>query len=350
MKYSNLRAFEKHLEGAAPNHFVDIYMILAKEEFERKTALDGLIKAVLKQEAMLDLCLQTFDAERHSISAVFDELETLAFFAKKRVVVIQNVDQLDKASMGKFEAYFAAPNRAVCLVLIAPAVNRATNFYKKAEKVGVLLDIAEEKPWEREKSLADWLQNCTKTLGKQISQQTCQLLLRQLGHDQTLLHQELQKLVCYAGERSAISEKDVTDICGSVNTENAWQLGEAIFRRDAPTALRISKALLADGVAVIALLRQVRSQFQTEYQICSILTQGGTSADIAQEFPYMKGQVLERHVHQARNYGMSSFKEGLLKIDETELQAKNSSADPDFLVELLMIKLTVGMELKKPST
>lgn len=340
MKYNSLRAFEKHLESATPSHFADIYMILAKEAFERKTALDALTKGVLKQEPSPDLCLHLFDAEKHTIDDALAELETLAFFAKKRLIAIQNVDKFDKASATKLETYFAAPNRTVCLALIAPTVNRTTNLYKKAEKAGVILDIPEEKPWEREKSLAEWLRSTAIGIGKQIEHSTCQLLLKQLGTDQSLLHQELLKLACYVGERPIIAERDVAAICGNVNSENAWQLGEAIFRRDPPTALRISKALLADNTPLILLLRQIRSQFQTEFQVCSILSQGGGHAEITQQFPYMRGQILERHIQQARSYGMGNFKKGLLKIDETELQAKNSATDPDFLVEMLIIKLT----------
>ncbi|MBA3815435.1 MAG: DNA polymerase III subunit delta [Parachlamydiaceae bacterium] len=340
MKYNNLRAFEKHLEGAAPQHFSDIYMILAKEDYERKSALDLLIKIVLKKEVSPDLCLQIFDAEKHTVDNVLSELEMLAFFAKKRLIVVHNADKFEKASALKMESYFNVPNRSACLVLIAPSVNRATNFYKKAEKVGIILDIAEEKPWEREKSLADWLGTAALAEGKQIEQSTCRALVKQLGTDQCLLQQELLKLVCYVGQRASITEKDVSTICGSVNSENAWQLGEAIFRRDVATALRISKALLNDGVALIALLRQIRSQFQTEFNICSILMQGGSGDEISREYPYMKGQILERHIQNARSYGMLSLKEGLLKVDQTELQAKNSSVDPDFLAEMLVIKLT----------
>lgn len=338
MKYNNLRAFEKHLEGAAPQHFSDIYMILAKEEFERKAALDFLIKIVLKKEKSPDLCLQVFDADKHSVDVILSELEMLAFFAKKRLIIVQNADQFDKAATIKIEAYFAAPNRAACLVLVAPAINRATTFYKNAEKTGIILDIAEEKPWEKEKSLADWLRGAATSEGKQIDPNTCRLMVKQLGTDQSLLQQELLKLVCFVGQRNSINEGDVAAICGSVNSENGWQLGEAIFRRD-PAALRISKALLNDGVAVIALLRQIRSQFQTELNICSILMQGGGSEEITREYSYMKGQILERHIQNARSYGMAALKEGILKIDHTEFQAKNSSVDPEFLTEVLIIKL-----------
>ncbi len=341
MKYSNLGAFEKHLEGAAPNHLAEVYLILAKEAFVRKQAVDRLVGLALKGEASPDLCLQTFDGERHDVQPILQELEALSFFVKRKLVVVHNADAFNKDATAKFEAYFAAPNRTTCLVLVSATINRATNFYKKAEKVGVVLDIAEDKPWEREKIVAEWLRAETLRLGKQMTASTCQLLVKQLGADQALLQTELQKLACYVGERPLIDERDVAALCGSINQDNGWQLGEAIFNNAATSALRISKALLNDGTAVIALLRQIRSQFQTEYQVCTLMAQGGTAADVTQEFPYMKGAILDRHLRQAQTYGMSRFRKGLLAIDEAELQAKNSAIDPDFLTEMLIIKLTM---------
>lgn len=340
MKYSNLVAFEKHLESAAPNHFADIYCILAKEPFVRKQATDRLSALMLKNEPSPELSLHVFDGEKHNVENVLGELEMMSFFSKKRVVIVQNVDAYDKASTLKLEAYCSSPNRTACFVASAASLNRATTFYKKLEKVGIVLDIAEEKPWEREKTIADWLHQEAAKEGKQLGPQVSQMLVKQLGTDQMLLSSELQKLICYVGERKTIVESDITAISPAVNLENGWQLGEAIFRRDAASALRISKGLLLEGTVLIALLRQIRSQFQTEFQVCSILTQGGTVADVSQEFPYMKGMILERHVRQSQTYGMQRFKQGLLAIDEAEIQAKNSAIDPEFLAERLIIKLT----------
>lgn len=341
MKYDNLRAFEKHLEGAAALNFADVYLILAKEPFERKAAVDRVIKGVLKGEPSPDLCLHLFDGERDGAQGVLGELETLTFFVKKRVIVVQNFNECDKATIAKLEAYLATPNRSVCLVLAAPAFNKVTNFYKKAEKLGVVLEVAEEKPWDKEKSIAEWTIRTAGALGKQLDQQTAREMVQQLGTDQTLLSNELQKLVCYVGERRAITRQDLSAVCSHINRDTGWQLGEAIFRRDAAAALRIGKNLLAEGAALIAMLRQVRSQFQTELQICLILEHGGSPADVVREFPFMRGSLLEKYVQQARSYGARRLKQGLLKLDDAELAAKSSSADPDFLLELLLIKLTV---------
>jgi DNA polymerase-3 subunit delta len=165
-------------------------------------------------------------------------------------------------------------------------------------------------------------------------------LIKQIGTDPALLYQELEKLICYTDGRKEITSQDIHAICSTVNIETIWQLGDAIFRRDPGTALRISKGLLDDGTAFLGLLRQIRSQFETKFQIASLLANGGSPGDVTHFFPYMKGSILDQHVQAAKNYGLQKLKEGLLKIDEMEIKAKNSLADPDILNEILMTRLT----------
>ena len=91
---------------------------------------------------------------------------------------------------------------------------------------------------------------------------------------------------------------------------------------------------------LLSLLRQIRSQFQTDYQISCILAEGGGASEIAQNYPYMRGTILDKHIQTAKSYGKHKFKEGILALDETELKIKNSAADDNFLNELLILKLT----------
>jgi DNA polymerase III subunit delta len=339
VKFSNFRAFEKHVEDAAPNHFSNIYLILSKESFERKMAVDTLTKRLLVSENA-HLSFQSFEGEKLDVDALLQELNAMNFFAATQVFLINQADKLVKSSLQALEGYFASPNPAIYLILSAASINHATNFYKKAEKVGVVLEFPEEKPWEKEKTLREWIATKVAQEGKQIVPAAANALLKQIGFDQALLVQEIEKLYCYIGERKEITLEDVGEISCLVNTENIWQLGEAIFRGQVADALRIMKNLLDDGSAFLGLLRQIRSQFQTSYQICSILAAGGSGLEVTQHYPYMKGQILERNMQLAQSYGMSRFKAGMLTIDEMELKAKNSPSGDALLAELLIIKLT----------
>ena len=342
MKYSNLRAFEKHLEGSAsPRTYAPVYMILAKEGFERKIGSDRLIASLLQGEATPEFCTKVFDGgDNIVLSQLMDELQALSFFSSRKVILINQAEKLLKPVTEALTEYYANPNPSTYLVISASAINHATNFYKKAEKIGVVLDIAEEKAWEKEKSLKEWIATHVVSKGIKIDLQVCEGLLKQVGIDQTLLFNELEKLFCYIGDRREIRMEDVKAICTKNNVENSWQLGEAIFRRDVSSAIKISKALLADGTPFLVFLRQIRSQFQTDYQVCCTLNNGGTSQDIAKMFPYMKGFILDRHMQMAKGYGLAAFKKGMLKIDEMELLSKSNVQDFELLAELLIIKLT----------
>lgn len=339
MKYTNRRAFEKHLEGASPHHFADLYLIVSKDSAERREAVDLLSGFLLNGQQHSDFSLKSFDAERLSSDNLVSELQWLSLLSDKRVILINQGEKLSKPLMGVLEEYFACPNRSVSLIISAASVNSNTNFYKKAEKCGVILDIPEEKSWEKEKTQKEWVINRAAKAGKKIDPQTAASLLKQVGSEQAVVQSEFEKLLCYIGDRSEITSSDVGAICTKVNSENGWQLGESIFRRDPKGALRIARALNEEGVPFLTLLRQVRSQFQTEFQVCSILTGGGTSQDVSSQFPYMRGIILERHVQNAQNYGMRRFKAGLIKIDEAELKFKSSTQSTDVLMEVLIVKL-----------
>lgn len=343
MKYTNLRAFEKHLEAATPNHFSALYLVLAKESFERKQAVDKLLAILTKELNLSSLSQKQFDGETIVVEELAQELNTLSFFSPKRLILITQVEKLKDPLKELLQNYFVQPNRAISLILSATALAGNTRFYQRIEKAGVVLELSQsEKAWEKEKMMLEWLGNQAKAAGKLMDAAACHQLVQQLGTDQPYLYQELEKLVCYVGERPHITKADIAVISNRSPTETIWQLGEALFQRDTPVALRIVKDMLTEAAPLFSLLRQIRSQFQTEYQVCSILTNGGGPNEVSAAFPYMKGAILERHMQMAKKYGMDAFKKALIEIDSTEVRAKNSAVDHDILAERLVIKLTEG--------
>ena len=340
MKFSNLRAFEKHLEGAAPQqYFTPFYLILGEDRFARKLAVDRVVSILLKDKGNAGLCLKIFQADQSPVDKILEELESLTFFTERKIILLEEAEKLSKPSMKALEAYFSHPNPSLIFIISASAINHATNFYKHAEKGGVVLEFAEEKSADKEKTLAEWAKKQFSLNGKNIDPKTCHSLVRQLGTDMALLAQEIEKLICYVGDRDLITPQDIVSICTKVSIENIWQLGDALFQRDAGASLRICKAMLNDGVPFFTLVRQIRHQFQTDFQVCSLMANGGGAHEISKLFPYMKGFILDKRMNSAKSYGLTRFKKAMQLIDEAELVAKNSGIEHDVLVEMLVIKL-----------
>lgn len=339
MKYNQIRAFEKHLSEASPDHFSNLYLVLSKEAFDRKSCTDKLFSHLLKDEKQKELAFKAYEADTLNAREVVAEIRTPNFFVKRQVFLIKNIDKLKANALKELEPCLESLIKGSYLILEGATLSSALTFYKKVEKAGIIVEIAAaEKAWEKERSIADWLQTTAAENGKQLKPDACQTLIRSLGTDKQLLHQEIQKLFCYVGERKEISVFDVSAICLSIPQETIWELGEAIFSGNAAIALSASKNLLA-ATDAIPLLRQIRNQFQTGYQIASILANGGGPEEIMQSFAYMKGNILTKNMQTAQRYGVERYKKGIVAIDNTEVALKNSAVDPEILLELLIIKL-----------
>lgn len=333
MKYSSLKAFEKHLESAAPIHLSRIYTLFIKDKSDRTIALQKLLSFLVPKEKQAQTMIKTFDSA--SVSLI-EELETFPLFAKNRVVIVNDISSI-KNIKENLETYLKKPDPITYLVLLGDT-SAKNSLLKSLEKYGVILEVPEEKPWEKERSTQEWLFLQAEKLQKKLSPQACQMILQRIGTDKLFLSTELEKLATYIGERLEITTHDVEVLTPSIQAESHWQLNDAIFKRDAKVAFRIAKGLLADGWAFIKLVRHLRSQFQTAFQVASFLEKGQI-AHIKERFPQMKDFTIQKHLEAVKYYGTSSFPKALQAIDKAELMFKDGVDNSELLTDLLLAKL-----------
>lgn len=317
-----------------------LYLVTGKDEYLRKEAVLAIENLLKNSDAKL--ANKRFSGEKLQIKSLTEELSTLGFFSELRIVLVDQVDALNKSAIEELLPYLNSPSKDCFLILSAASIRKNSALYKSVEKNGAVIDLPELKPWEKEKALVPWLSQQAKTQGKILDASCAKLLLNKLGDNQELLLQELEKLYCFTGERSNITPDDIQAITTQLNLQDSWKLGEAIFRLDGGSAMRICGNLFNDGAVLIMLLRQLRSQFQTDAKVASMLACNSSTADITKAFPYMRGRLLDQHLLVARNYGLKKLQEGLIAIDALELAAKStsSSSDPLLLMESLIAKLT----------
>lgn len=340
MKFNSLFAFEKYLEKAGVEKFSPFYLILGKEFSECQEAIDALLHFLMPSKEERRFALTILDGLQIEEAALENALYSTSFFAKLQVIWIRQIEKLRKSTQENLEKYFQYPSCDKSLILSASQSTKNMNFYKTIEKEGVILDLTETKPWEREKYLVEWVNKQIAAAHKLMSYQVCQVLVKRLGNEKSFLLQEIEKLLCYCNDKKEITIQDVEAICSAQYMDSIWQLGEAIFCRDSFSALQTAQMFLMEGRPLLSLLRQIRSQFQVDYQVALLLTQGKHKEDITLQFPYIKGKILDRHMQRARQYGLRAFKHGLLALNEAEMRAKNSSVNERILLEILIIQLT----------
>ncbi|MGK5595066.1 MAG: DNA polymerase III subunit delta [Parachlamydiaceae bacterium] len=332
MKYTNLIGFEKHLLSAAPQNLSPLYLLMVKEENERKLAVSK-IKCVFTEQT--DAAWISFDAKETQEATIFNELDTYSFLQPKKVVHVAECQNFRKSFFERLEQYFSLAQQGTYLLLSTSDARGNSDFYKKAERHGVILEIGETKPWEKEKHLYEWILQESAKLGKRIHPQAAQLLIKAVGANVLHLLSELNKLCSYVGDRVEILVDDVRAIVCYTHQENGWQLADALFKRNSPLAFRIVRGILAQEVPLFVLLRQLRTQFQTAWHVASV----SSWQEIKEMFPQLKDNVVERYKTHVQEYGVQHLGEAIKAIDQVEWMAKNGEDRYDILADFLIYKL-----------
>jgi DNA polymerase III subunit delta len=310
VKLTELNQLSSYLKKQQPA----IVWLGGGDPYDRSAAIDLLAKA------------KGVAPERIGQDAVMQEIDSSSLLAPKRLLVVEG--KLPAKISQAIDAYCERPMDGVTLVVAGG----------EAGKAGLVVEFPKLAPWKVEEALISWLVAEAKGEGKQFDPDAAQQLVRQVGSDKQTLRSELEKLICFVGDRPRIDRAAVVGVGSVSSSETVWRLGDAILERRRPEAFGIWRSL-AHGEGAHAMLAQLRSLWQQGMRICSIIAHGGHPSDVQSAYPYLRGKRLEQRMRLARSYGEERFRNGLIKMQELDLKLKSSSSDPALLVEMLVMEL-----------
>lgn len=340
MRIASLHALERHLAATSADLLAPVYLILTKDPFEGKQALRTVSQAFLS-EADSANGFMALEGEGLRLAALSDSLEGGQLFAARRVIAICQADKLTKPLVEEILRYLDRPIPSVRLILSAATLLRTTNFYKALEKHGIIFEPGEVKEKEKEAETFQWISAQFSAAAKAIAAPAALHLMRCCAGERGALCNEIEKLLCYVGERREVTLADVEAFVTFTPVESIWQLAEALLCGDGAKARRIARQAMASESDFFAFSRLMRSQFQSLCQIASILAHGGGSEAVLQQFPHLRGNLLQKNVALAQRGGVAFLRNAIMKIDAIELKAKNSQGSPYLLVDILLTTLIV---------
>ncbi len=329
MKFQTSASFEKHLTQSYPDHLAHVYLFISMCVYEKQLWTEHLTKLLKQKDANLQIT--RFDATETSPMIIQDEVRAPTLWGGLRVLL---VDQIDKIKpLGPFLDLLNHPAPDVFLIFLATSAKPMAELYQKGKKDLVALDVSEEKPWDKERRLQEWLRDEARRLGKQLSSEVAAELLRHLGPDLATLHQELKKLTTFVGEKNILERKDVEAICGAKDLTTGWQLSETVVWKQ-PVALQDK---IADMGFLFPFLGQVRYHLQLGAQLADLIERKTAMQDLKKHFPSVRS--LEKFIPIATERGSRFFLNGLLKLYDFELLAKSAPLDLSIAFDIFQTRL-----------
>lgn len=324
MRFQKLEVLEKHFKEAYPKHLSLIYGVACAEESERKKILSSLAQRLAKQ---CDLKKCTF------LTEALEHLNSSSFFSEKIAAVLDGIDSLGKEELDLLMRYVKFPNPKGHLILGAANPKAFSELYRIGKKEMVVLDLSKEKPWEEKERLQNWVKNTLARARKKIDADALEHFLHRLPSDRLLLEQELEKLICYLGEKENVSRSDIETICCFSEEINFFKLA-----RDLVWEQKNLPPPLTDIGSLLLLIGSLRSQYELGLKMSALLRKKASREEIHLAFPKLWPKALEQMMQITAQKGGIYFKKGMQALYDLEFGLKTSQGKPETLFARFCMK------------
>ena len=173
---------------------------------------------------------------------------------------------------------------------------------------------------------------------KKITDANASYLIDTVGPDMLNLCNELEKLICYSGERDVITKEDIDIVCIPLVAGKVFQLTEAIGIKNKERALSHYNTMMLLRERPLSILFQIIRHFNQLLQVSELLAHGDGAASIASALG-LKSFIAGKLMNQCRNFTPSVLRSAIEYGTELETQVKTGLINEKIAIEFLVVKL-----------
>jgi DNA polymerase-3 subunit delta len=308
-------------------------VVYGDDLFLRRESILALERTLLGAEPE-ELAVTRFSGDKAGLADVLDELRTLPFLVRRRLVIVDDADPFVTAHRKELESLADGKPTPGALILVVKTWPSNTKLAKLVAKAGVAVEC--KTPDERE--LPQWLVPFARARSTvKLHPAAAQLLVELVGPDIGLLASEVEKLAVSVGEKREIGREDVAKMVGAGRVDKIWAALDAATTGRGGEALADLDKLMASGEHPVGLLAAMASSLRKLHhagQLRRAKRDLDTACREAGAFPAAK--VRDQHAH----LGPRRVDELPAMLLQADLDLKGStSLPPEAVLEQLVVRL-----------
>ena len=164
-----------------------------------------------------------------------------------------------------------------------------------------------------------------------------ELFLASAGDDMENIRMELEKLICYVGDREVVTDEDVQAICTVHVTSRIFDMVGAIVAGNTRKAMDLYEDLLTLKEPPMRILYLIARQFNQILQVKELMGKGMERSAIASKLK-LQPFVVSRTMPQARAFTREQILSYVDLCVESEEAVKTGRLQDRLAVELLIAK------------
>jgi len=269
--------------------------------------------------------------------ALLASIPAMSLTESRRYLLVDGVERWRDRQLEEVAAALAElpPDLSVVLISRGKAPAKLTSAVRDAK--GEIHDFEAPKAREMPRTLvAD-----AKRLGFGLDPAAARMLVERMGANPQRLHNELERLLLWAGEGGRVDAADLAAMVADTSESAVWTLSDALLERDAAGALRISERLIAQGENVTGLIYGLASRLRKACSAAAMLEDGMASGQVESKLgmhPYAAKQLVRR----LGEVEMSDLREATIALADLEVWCRGGADYGDELALTLAIRSASG--------
>lgn len=317
---------------AAPG---SVFLFAGNDSYSKEKAIDELITAVLGGSAR-ELNCKVFYGADSDASHILDYLATLPFLSPRRVAVVKDFDKLSKESKSLIADYAKKKiSKSTCLILDMKDT-AALNDYSSGGHVSIRRF---SDPTDSE--LTSWIKHFLSAKGKKIEDDAVAALKELQGQNLLSIASELEKLMLFTEPADCIRMSDVEDVVARSLTASAFDLMDAIERKDIDAAISIVSESMQGGKKHYEIIGLLCWHLKRILKAKMLFTGGASEPQVGATLK-IGARYRSEFFRQVKAVDISRIKSRLGILLEADANIKRAKYDPGLVLEFTVIRLCLS--------
>lgn len=306
-----------------------IYLLYGDEAYLRRQYKDRLKQGICGDDTMNYSYFEGKSAKAEEIMAMLD---TMPFFADRRLVVIENSGFFKSANEKLLEYLPQIPDTAVA-VFVEEEIDKRSKMFKKVKELGYICELSQQKLAVLEK----WINGLLKAEGKKMNGPALDYFLAVCGNDMNHISSELEKLISYTGDREIITIDDMNEICSTVTVSKIFDMIDAMGNKNRTKTLSLYYDMIEVKEPPMRILYMLSRQFNIMLGAGELAAGGMNAKEIAAKMG-LAPFVVNKALGQTGKFKSSDLKNALRECIGVEEDVKNGKMEDKIGVEMILVK------------
>jgi DNA polymerase III subunit delta len=316
-----------------------VYTVFGSDTYLIRESVNGIVRVVFP-EPDGETAMSRFPGAQAELADVLDELFTLPFFSRRRLVVVEEADTFVTKHRKDLESYVEKPSASGTLLLQVKQWTSTTKLAKLVEKTGLSIDCSALRDRDTSKTVAWLVQYAKNRCDAHLDSGAASLLVELAGLEVGILAAEVEKLAVYAGGTRRIERGDVARMVGAGRVETIWKALDAATTGQAAEALVHLDNLLGAGEVPTPMLAAMSASL-IKIHHAGRLRAARLNLDEACKIAGIPSFALDKTRKQHAHLGPRRVDRLPAMLLKADLDLKGGTAlDPRVVLELLLVDLS----------